>query len=129
MRGLPGSGKTKFITNFIKNKSLKDCAICSFLTYYDGNPRILPQAYSNCFGEYMNLVFSEKEYIFVDNPNIQEWELLNYINLARLYDYNVTIYSINTPDIRYLEYFMSRSSYKPSLKTIKSMNDRWEEVD
>ena len=129
LRGLPGSGKTDFINYFIENLNLHNYEICSFLTYYDNNTHSLPQSYNNCYNQFMSNILYGTSYIFVDNPNIQKWELDNYLKLAKFFNYDIEIYSIDTPDIRYLEYYRSRSTYKVSKNTMNSMYNRWEKIN
>ena len=131
LRGLPGSGKSTFIRNYIEDMSLipKHYGISCFKHHFNGIPGNLPMSYSKSFYDFIDYVNNKKEYIFVDNPNIQKWEMENYIYFARLSGYDIEIYHIDCPDRRYLEYFRNRSSYDVSKNTMLSMYNRWDEFD
>lgn len=132
LRGLPGSGKTSYISKIVDKIKNKDSyRICNYQDYLDANnPRDIPKSYTICFNMFMDYLddYSIKT-IFIDNPNIESWEYQNYIDLVNIYGYDVKIVEISCPDYNYIEYFWSRTSTKITLENMKSMWNRWEEND
>lgn len=136
LRGLPGSGKTQYIQDYIDTQRISNYAICSANHYfyrsddkgekYKFNPRELPQAHNSCLAEFLDALFSRKRVIFVNNPNSLTWEYENYVTLARQYHYKCEIVEIDCPNPAYVEYFNNRCRYKVNLATCASLYDRWE---
>lgn len=139
LRGLPGSGKTSFIKDYVETNLLasEKYMIFNFHDFYDkeeNNPRNIPMAHSKLFNSFMRNIISsfnsgERRVIFIDNPNIQEWEYENYELVAEYLDFEVQIIEIECPDERYIEFFGSRSSLKMNTSAIHSMYKRWEDND
>ena len=135
LRGLPGSGKNCYIQNYIKFHNLKEdkyviCGVNDILNIdnknYKYNPRNIPKAYSYCFDDFFQSLTQLVPYIFVNNVNSQGWEYINYINLAKYFNYKVKIIEIGCPTDHYIEYFNKRSVSKEPLSTSRSFYDRWE---
>ena len=81
MRGLPGAGKSKFISNYLNNKKSNiPYYICSSNDYftnkgtYKFNPRELPKAHANCLKFYIKCIYQQMPFIFVNNINNQSKE-------------------------------------------------------
>ena len=130
MRGLPGSGKSRYIRDMCDNFEEEDYSyfICNYQYYLDQkNPRDIPKSYNICFNKFIEcLDKGDINTIFIDNPNIEEWEYKNYIDLGKLYGYQITIIEIGCPDYNYIEFFWNRCSSKINLNNMISMWKRWE---
>jgi len=95
MRGLPGSGKTKFIREKIKAGEWKeeDTVICSADDYmvnekkeYEFKPVKLTNAHIKCRLKYIKALFyttNDPTHIVVDNTNIELEHIAEYILLAK----------------------------------------------
>lgn len=126
MRGLPGSGKTTWIHNFMLTNN-KPYYICSYKNFYnEKNPRDLPKSYNLCFKIFMEYLYQNKDNIFIDNPNIEKWEYINYVNLGKLYNYHIKIIEIECPGINYVGVFKDRCKNIITLKKMESLFQRWE---
>ena len=135
LRGLPGSGKSCWIENFIDENCIEDLSIiCSanefFLDekgFFKFNPRDLPQAYSKCFNKFMNALKENRSYIFINNPNAQYWEYENYETIAKFFKYQIKIIEIDCPSEAHIEYYNSRCNTNVPSNTSLSLYKRWEE--
>ena len=133
VRGLPGSGKTKFIEAHIETQNIKDYAVCSANDFfkrgkkYRFNPRDLPQAHSQCMLDFVESLSSKTRTIFVNNPNSLLWEYQNYVNLAYEFGYDCKVYELVCQSEDQVDVFRQRCNYKVNYQTCKTMYDRWEE--
>lgn len=108
MRGLPGSGKSWWIEDFISNLTLelnKDYAVCSADHYHldrDGVYRYDPAkagtAHAECLRKFLSVLyevacggFQQMKHVFVDNTNIRVWEIAPYHAAALAYGHEVRI--------------------------------------
>lgn len=135
LRGLPGSGKTEYIKDYLKRHKITDYQICSANDYfirdkkYKFNPRELPVAHNNCLCEVVNSMSRRIGCVVVNNPNSQQWEYEHYEILAKHFNYEVYIIEIDCPTEEHVEYFQQRCTYKIPKEICLSMRNRWEKDD
>lgn len=114
MRGIPGSGKTTWVKNFIKTTCPDNHpAIYYALVYsaddfwiqpdhsYRFDPKRIGEAHTDCFKRFCKAVESYRitegpDYIVVDNTNIRAYEIAPYIAVANLYGLEHEIVTIWT---------------------------------
>lgn len=91
IRGAPGSGKSTLaikIANEEGNTII--CEADNFFTGREFSPKDLPKAHAYCMERFIDaLVF--KKNIIVSNTSIAPWEYVNYIRLANIHGYAVSV--------------------------------------
>ena len=126
MRGLPGSGKSEWINDYIV-KHNTPVNVCNYQIFKNKDPKIsIPQAYSLCFKLFIKYLKHNEKLIFIDNPNIEMWEYENYKILGDIYGYTINIIEINCPNNNYIPIFYERNTNNTSLKQIERFYKRWE---
>lgn len=105
MRGLPGSGKSTWVSRYMMNSDL-DHAVVSADHYhsidgkYDFKQENAKAAHDACllqFIKYLNHadLMGVNGTLIVDNTNISAWEIAPYYRLAEVYGIDVEIVLIN----------------------------------
>lgn len=93
LRGIPGSGKSTLAILLLPNKP--HCIRSADMFFedeegnYNFNARELPTAHKWCRNQVEYLMNDQEELIIVDNTFTQEWEMADYFDLAKKYDYRV----------------------------------------
>ena len=130
--GLPGSGKTTYIKDYLTRHQITDYVICSANDYfnqgtkYKFNPRHLPAAHNECVCDTITAMTNQTECVIVNNPNAQCWEYSHYKLLANHFNYSVHVIEIDCPTEEHVEYFHQRCAYKIPREICLSMRNRWE---
>ena len=91
LRGLPGSGKTHLVNNYIK-PALESCYVLSADTimrewFGRFRPEKLPEVHAECMKRFIHYIHDKSIQnnnvsIIVDNTNIDSWEWRNYALIA-----------------------------------------------
>ena len=129
LRGLPGSGKTHLASSMKATNS--NMAVVSADDYFmkDGayqfDPRDLPQAHACCIARFLEHISAGKN-VVVDNVHSRIWEYQNYITIALLFGYEVSVLEIECPDQETLERFQARNVHGVPLFSMERMWTRWE---
>ena len=132
LRGLPGSGKTEYIKDYLERHKIFDYEICSANDHfwqgskYKFNPRELPAAHNACLCETFQAMTRHTECVVVNNPNAQVWEYDHYRKFAKHFGYSVYVIEIDCPTEEHVEYFYHRCTYKIPREICLSMRNRWE---
>jgi predicted kinase len=91
LRGVPGSGKTTFAESLIRGRDAVHCeADQSFIDeagVYRFDPTRLREAHEECQAKCRQAMEDGCELIIVSNTFTMEWELEQYLEFAREYDY------------------------------------------
>lgn len=96
MRGVPGSGKSTYVRDRIRNYD-EQAEVCSADNFFikGGNYAFdvtkLGEAHAECFNSFMQAVTFGKPLIVVDNTNVRAWELAAYVQVAKYNGYSVEI--------------------------------------
>lgn len=122
LRGLPGSGKTTFRNEFLRNnKSSRHCSADDFHTRQDGVYRFDPakagEAHATCFADFIYFMQREYKFIIVDNTNTTAVEIAPYVLGARALGYEVRILQFDVS----LETSMARNTHSVPEGVIKRM--------
>lgn len=132
LRGLPGSGKSTYIT--MSDWSEYECEplICSadhFFINEEGIYRFeqggLNAAHEACFEIFQEAILSGHSLVILDNTNSKRWEYQKYVALANLHGYDVQIIHIIS-DLTAKE-LAQRNSHDVPKYVIRQMMARFEE--
>jgi predicted kinase len=94
LRGIPGAGKSTLANLLLPNKP--QCIRSADMYFedeegnYKFNARELPTAHKWCRNQVEYLMSDQEELIIVDNTFTQEWEMADYFDLAKKYDYQIS---------------------------------------
>lgn len=93
LRGIPGSGKSTLANLLLPNKP--HCIRSADMFFedqegnYNFNARELPTAHKWCRNQVEYLMNDKEDLIIVENTFTQEWEMADYFDLAKKYEYRV----------------------------------------
>lgn len=94
LRGIPGSGKSTLANLLLPNKP--HCIRSADMFFedeegnYNFNARELPIAHKWCRNQVEYLMSDQEELIIVENTFTQEWEMADYFDLSKKYDYQIS---------------------------------------
>lgn len=97
LSGIPGSGKSYYVKQYIDRFKPTTVKICSADHWfersgkYQFNPKELPSAHNECFSNFLSAMVNNIEVIFIDNTNILREHRKRYIEKAHEYGYDVYI--------------------------------------
>lgn len=134
MRGLPGSGKSYWIEQYLKSQGL-DVAIRAqqygyFSTdrffYQDGeyqfNAAKLSEYHQRNLTQYIQALASQEPIVICDNTNMCHWEYSAYKAAAQALGYKVNVILVGEPkSIKHQQQCAKRNQHGVSLEHIKRM--------
>jgi predicted kinase len=128
MRGLPGSGKSSFVSKFLKNQKESSVhAIDDLHTNDDGNfVWDEDNAERNYELNYANFVVScskNKDIVVCDCMNLATREVQRYVNIAEQFGYCVYVVTANPQSTRELT---RRNKHNISSVLMRELMSRWE---
>jgi predicted kinase len=98
LRGLPGSGKTTLANLLSENKKHPVFSIDDYFTDEDGNYHFKFDenhlAYKLCEDNTRKAMIASSEKIFLHNTFTIDWELETYFKLAKEYNYQIHIVTV-----------------------------------
>lgn len=135
MQGIPGSGKSHWIEEFVKktkeelNAPFLNYEVCSADHYmmerdkYVFRPSKLPEAHKNCFLQFLATVNHLEDHklpnlLFVDNTNLSLWEIAPYYRLGEALEFETKIVRVLCP----LEVAYKRNVHNVPLGNIFDMH-------
>jgi len=129
-RGLPGSGKSHVLNQFKEvEPSLIICSADDFFINdegeYDFNPYKLSEAHQWCLEKWIKAIRQGRS-VVLDNTNTVMWEYKNYILIAEMFDYEITVLNFNRPE-HTDELLAERNTHGVPLAGITRMRERWED--
>ena len=117
MRGVQGSGKTRYVKNHFPHAS-----VCSADSFFERlgtwNPRYIMEAHKECFNTCIKYMDEGRPHIVVDNVNALVRHFQHYVEEADKRGYNTDIIRLDVNP-----YFAAtRNIHKVPLKTILKMH-------
>jgi predicted kinase len=133
VRGLPGSGKSMFVDDFLYSPLCTvHGVVCSADNYFmhDGeyqfDPNSLGDAHNYCKGVAIDAMIARASLVVIDNTNSQKWEFMPYLTLARDYNYDVTQITVGQVNQDVVAQYHQRNKHGVPEETIRKMVERWE---
>jgi len=124
LRGVSGSGKSTYI-----QENFPDAVVVSADKYFynkEGEYKFdatkLGQAHGSCRARFESALKSKKALVVVDNTNTRLKEFKAYMDMARSYDYEVSVVRLDVP----LEALYGRNVHGVPDATVKAMYERME---
>lgn len=136
MRGLPGSGKTKYATSLYLKPNWREepayCSADSFFFYNDEGEykfdiSLIGEAHNRCQRDFVQALKDKQKLIIVDNTASRRWEYILFIELAEAFNYDVEVVEIACPDRKTLQTFIDRQQHGVPRSAVLEMWYRWEE--
>lgn len=124
MRGLPGSGKSTWITGNAPGAVV--CSADHFFQTSDGykfDRHSLGQAHQACQTKFILAVAEQAPLIVVDNCNLTTRDMKSYVDIALAHGYDLEIRTLTTP----AEVAMARQLHGVPLEHYKALEQRFSE--
>jgi len=158
MRGLPGTGKSTMVKEYLNamiGKEISLPVICSADFYftekkekrdppvvlnritswfhvnevpYNFRPNLLTAAHSQCQCDALNAMAKGLADVIVDNTNCSFAEYAIYIQIARVFDYDIHIIELHDGNVseEELEYYFERCTHGVPMQQMHNMLNRWD---
>ena len=112
LRGVPGIGKDRFITEYQQKKPRDNYYILSTNNYSTQvyTPENIEKNRAKCTRDLLKLMNLNIDTIYISDTHQKRWHYINYKFIANLYNYHVKIFDLLCTDTDHLQYFNSRSN-------------------
>ena len=118
IRGLPGSGKSTLAKKLVSKENHREADMFHMKHgKYDFKIENIQKAHNWCFNEIENLLQTSNEDCAVSNTFTEYWEYYPYIQLAKKYNYNISVIDC------YAEF---RNIHNVPEQILENMKNRWE---
>jgi predicted kinase len=135
MRGIPGSGKSTYVRETLWGEfevpmPRKVPVVCSADDFHmvDGeykfDPNNIRKAHRACLKKFIDACTKGSPLVIVDNTNTQQWEYVQYVNIAQAFEYDVKIVEFRITATQSYE----RNIHKVPLDVIEKMYERFQPV-
>ncbi|GIU52733.1 hypothetical protein TUM4249_24230 [Shewanella sp. KT0246] len=134
MRGLPGSGKSFWVNNYLKQLGIEQALHVKQHGYfstdsyfekqgkYQFNSKMLSQYHQANLTAFINAMANNEPLVICDNTNVAKWEYMAYEAAAKSLGYQVRVVLIGEPkDYKHQELCVERNSHQVPLSQIKRM--------
>lgn len=143
MRGLPGSGKSYWVSQFVETKAQElglsaasiQVAICSTDQYfykkgiYQFNSKLLSKFHQLNLTAFIEALSDRVPFVICDNTNMAQWEFQAYQAAAVALGYEVCIQQIGIPkDVNHQQLCAKRNRHQVPLNSIKRMASLFEAI-
>jgi len=128
MRGPSGSGKSTYTAKNYADATIVSADQFFFNEYgrYDFKPYLLSQAHADCQSRFIKALSERQEVIVVDNTSITNWEYQNYIDTARLVDYDVEIVEFIVEGEKAIKKIADRNTHGVPFEIVERMVDNFQ---
>ncbi|ABV87121.1 AAA family ATPase [Shewanella pealeana] len=138
MRGLPGSGKSYWVEEYVNALPKRDCdsehfKVCSTdeFFYQDGkycfNAKDLAKFHQLNLTRFIHAIANKTPLVICDNTNMAQWEFEDYCAAAKAEGYRVQIQQIGEPkDKQHQLLCADRNKHRVPLKSIIRMANVFE---
>ncbi len=131
VRGLPGSGKYHYVLS--KEHTCRDeFSLITHRDYFieDGefkfNGKDLGKSENYMYQQFLESIKNNLDTIYVVGVFEEKWMYANYIKIAKLFDYKVSLLEIDCPDAEHLHYFNSRCKFGTPIKKSVVCYNNWQ---
>lgn len=139
MRGLPGSGKSYWIEQFIVSQGIEHAIHIRQYGYfstdryfyqqgqYRFNPQKLAQYHQANLSAFIQALARHEPIVICDNTNIAKWEFMAYEAAAKALGYQIKVVLVGQPDDdQHQQLCAQRNQHKVSLGNIQKMAQLFE---
>ena len=135
MRGIPGSGKSTYVRETLWKEfevpmPREVPVVCSADDFHmvDGeykfDPKNIQKAHRACLKKFIDACRKGSPLVIVDNTNTQQWEYVQYVNIAQSFGYDVKIVEFRITATQSYE----RNVHNVPLDVIEKMYERFQSV-
>ncbi|PMG46523.1 AAA family ATPase [Shewanella sp. 10N.286.52.B9] len=134
MRGLPGSGKSTWVNEFIEKLGVDNAIHIRQYGYfstdsyfvrngeYRFNPKKLAQYHQANLSAFINAMAHNEPYVICDNTNVCRWEYMAYEAAAKALGYQVRVVVTGEPkSVEHQKLCAKRNQHKVPLAQIAKM--------
>ncbi|MCL1137013.1 AAA family ATPase [Shewanella pneumatophori] len=139
MRGLPGSGKSYWVEEYIKglpksqsDEQVKVCSTDEFF-YQEGqykfNPKELSKYHQLNLTRFIHAIANKVPVVICDNTNMAQWEFDGYCKAAKAEGYQIQIQQVGEPKNKEHQLLCAdRNKHRVPLSSITSMARAFEVI-
>lgn len=139
MRGLPGSGKSYWVEEYIKSlpksavhEQVKVCSTDEFF-YQEGqyrfNPKQLSKYHQLNLTRFIHAIANKVPVVICDNTNMAQWEFEGYCKAAKAEGYQVQIQQVGEPNNKEHQLLCAdRNKHRVPLASISRMARAFEVI-
>lgn len=132
LRGVSGSGKSTMAKEIVSgHSSYLVCSADEFFVNkqtgeYEFDPKKLRQAHTWCKTRAELAMELGVETVVIDNTNTQKWEYQSYLDMAKIFKYDIKIIKVGQLDESNLKVYANRNKHGVPLDVIRKQAGRFE---